>query len=213
MARTKPGTDHILKSKTRRNIWSWSVSFWSLHHMHLTFQFRPGPPPNPPKSAGNGRKWRPRSPQEKSNGRTPNKKHKIPSKSPPRKSCITCTGPKTPGPGPRRPAPCLGALGPDRQLPDWGLLLTYHMLRNSASGPVLGLPGHISDSNRESLKIGTPGRPKAGRRSDFDVFPTRIRQKSGPKDRFPARKHRCITPLVGSLAALRGRVSPYSTVA
>ncbi len=29
-ARTKPRTDHLVQVKTRRSIWSWSVSFWSL---------------------------------------------------------------------------------------------------------------------------------------------------------------------------------------
>ena len=49
--------------------------------------------------------------------------------------------------------------------------------------------GFRPDSNRESIKIG----PSAGRRSDFDAFPTRILPKSGPEDRFPARKHYCVT--------------------
>jgi hypothetical protein len=30
MARTKPGTDRTLQGKSRRRIWSWSVSSWSL---------------------------------------------------------------------------------------------------------------------------------------------------------------------------------------
>ena len=36
-------------------------------------------------------------------------------------------------------------------------------------------------------------RPKAGRRADFDVSLTRIRSKSSPETRFPARKHYCVT--------------------
>ena len=52
----------------------------------------------------------------------------------------------------------------------------YPMLCNSASGPEIGFPDRISaglqsarPQNRRS------GRPSAGRRADFDAFPTRIR--------------------------------------
>ncbi len=49
------------------------------------------------------------------------------------------------------------------------------------------------DSNQESLKIGpSAGRPSAGRRADFEAFPIRIRPKSGPQGRFPARKGYCL---------------------
>jgi hypothetical protein len=37
------------------------------------------------------------------------------------------------------------------------------------------------------------GRPKAGWRTHFDVFPIRIRPKSGPEARFPARRLHCPT--------------------
>ncbi len=37
------------------------------------------------------------------------------------------------------------------------------------------------------------GRPLAGRTSDFEVFQTRIRPKSGRETQFPDRKQYCIT--------------------
>ncbi len=60
-------------------------------------------------------------------------------------------------------------------------------------GYAIMLPGRKSSfragfrphSNRESLK--------AGRRADVDAFPIRMRPKSGPEARFPARKHHCVT--------------------
>ncbi len=70
----------------------------------------------------------------------------------------------------------------------------HSMLRTNASGPEIGLPGRIlvglppgKDRNRPS------GRPKAGRRADFDAFPVAVRPKSNPEGRFPARKHYCVT--------------------
>ncbi len=66
----------------------------------------------------------------------------------------------------------------------------YPMLSNNASGLEIGLPAQISagfysgkSQNRSS------GRPSAGRRADFDAFPTGIRPKSNLEARFPARKH------------------------
>ncbi len=71
---------------------------------------------------------------------------------------------------------------------------TYSMLRNTASGPEIGLPGRIlaglltgKDRNRPS------GRPKAGRRADVDALPEAVWPKSGPEGRFTARKHYCVT--------------------
>jgi hypothetical protein len=49
--------------------------------------------------------------------------------------------------------------------------------------------GFQPDSNREGLRIGL----SAGRRADFEVFPTRVRPKSGPEARFPVRKQSCVT--------------------
>ncbi len=46
--------------------------------------------------------------------------------------------------------------------------------------------GFRPESVRENIKI------KAGRRSDFEAFPTIIRPRSGPADRFPARKQYCV---------------------
>ncbi len=44
--------------------------------------FNSGPDlPAPPKSAGNGRNWRPRTPNGEPNGRTANNKYRRPSKS------------------------------------------------------------------------------------------------------------------------------------
>ncbi len=44
-------------------------------------------------------------------------------------------------------------------------------------------------SNRARIKISSP----AGRRADFERFPTRIWPKSGPEARLPARLHHCVT--------------------
>ncbi len=90
------------------------------------------------------------------------------------------------------------ALGMGNLGPDLGRLvgsrLLYFMLRNSASGPELGLPGRIfaallpgKHRNRSS------GRPSAGRRADFGAFPVAVRLKSGPEVRSSVRKHYCIT--------------------
>ncbi len=56
-----------------------------------------------------------------------------------------------------------------------GAVSIYPMLHN-ACGPEINLPGSIRpDPHRESLIIGPP----AGRMAAFDVFPPRIRPKSG----------------------------------
>ncbi len=56
--------------------------------------------------------------------------------------------------------------------------MSYSMLRNSASGPGIGLPGQIlagllpgKHRKRHS------GRPTAGRRADFGAFPVAVRPK------------------------------------
>ncbi len=58
---------------------------------------------------------------------------------------------------------------------------------NQVSGPDFGriLVGKVSKSALRQ----TEGRPEA----DFDAFPIRIRPKSGPEARFPARRHYCVT--------------------
>ncbi len=68
------------------------------------------------------------------------------------------------------------------------------MLRNSASGPEIGLPGRIlarllpgKHRNRSS------GPPKTGRVADFGSFPVAVRPKSGPEGRFTIWKHYCVT--------------------
>ncbi len=58
---------------------------------------------------------------------------------------------------------------------------------NRSSGPDVGRTLIGKPSNRPS------GRPSAGRRADFEAFPSRVRPKSGPEARCPARKHYCIT--------------------
>ena len=63
----------------------------------------------------------------------------------------------------------------------------YFMLRNSASVPDIGLPGGISAGTSQIRPSGRP-LPLAGRRADFEVFPIRIRPKSGPETRSPARQ-------------------------
>ncbi len=64
----------------------------------------------------------------------------------------------------------------------------------SVSGSEVCLPGRISADNLSGKLQNRPaGWPKAGRRGDFDVFPNRVRPKSGPETRFQARKHYCAT--------------------
>jgi hypothetical protein len=68
------------------------------------------------------------------------------------------------------------------------------ILCNSASGREIGLPGWISRGDYSGHPHTRPsGRPLAGRRADFEALPTRIRPKSGPEARFPARKQYCVT--------------------
>ncbi len=53
----------------------------------------------------------------------------------------------------------------------------YPMLHNNASGPKSGFRAEFwPDSNRESL---SSGRPKAGRRANFEALPVTIRPKYG----------------------------------
>ncbi len=66
----------------------------------------------------------------------------------------------------------------------------YFMLRNSASGPEIGLPGRILAG---LLPRKYQNRPSCGRRADFGVFPVAVRLTSGPEGQFPGRKHYCIT--------------------
>ncbi len=92
-------------------------------------------------------------------------------------------------------SPCKGAAEEEDQadgIPHFAIVRSWSTLCY-----VIVLPGSKSklragfrpDSNRESLKIGPP----AGRRADFGVFPVAVRPKSDPEDRFPARKHYCVT--------------------
>ncbi len=71
--------------------------------------------------------------------------------------------------------------------------LVYPLLCYSASGPEIWILGRI----RAGFWSGEPqdrpfGRPSAGPRAAFKILPIRIRPKSGPGARFPARKHHCI---------------------
>ena len=60
------------------------------------------------------------------------------------------------------------------------------------------LPGRRSGFRAGRFLVGgdqnqLSGRPKAGRRGDFDAFPMGILPKSGTETRFHARKHYCVT--------------------
>ncbi len=67
--------------------------------------------------------------------------------------------------------------GPPRTAVRLKCPFTYHMLCNSASGPEIGLPSRIS-AGFYSRKL--QNRPPAGRRTDFEAFPIRIRPESDP---------------------------------
>ena len=70
----------------------------------------------------------------------------------------------------------------------------YSMLHNSASGPEIGLPGWILAGLPPERHQNRPsGRPKAGRRADFYVFPVAVRPKCIPEGRCLDRKHYCVT--------------------
>ena len=72
----------------------------------------------------------------------------------------------------------------------------YSCLRHSeTSTPPKNLrkPTRIDPGKLLSNTRGMDHKPRAGRRADFEVFPTRIRPKSGPEARFPAQKHYCVT--------------------
>ncbi len=70
----------------------------------------------------------------------------------------------------------------------------YSMLRNTASGLEIRLPGRILAGLLHGKHRNRPsGRPSAGRRADFGAFPVAVRPKSGPEVRFPAQKHYCVT--------------------
>ncbi len=67
-----------------------------------------------------------------------------------------------------------------RRTGDRDIYRMYFMLRNSASGPEIRLPGRMLAA-------------KAGRMADVGAFPVAVRPKSGPEGRFRARKHDCVT--------------------
>ncbi len=70
-----------------------------------------------------------------------------------------------------------------------GSIFNYSMLRNTASGPEIGLPGRIL----AGLQLGNHRNQPSGRRTDLGAFPVAIWPKSGPEGRFTARKHYCVT--------------------
>ncbi len=71
---------------------------------------------------------------------------------------------------------------------------TYTMLGKTASEPEIGLPVRIPAAFYSGkLQKRPSGRPKSGRKADFEAFPTRIRLESGPVGRLPARRHYCVT--------------------
>jgi hypothetical protein len=67
----------------------------------------------------------------------------------------------------------------------------YSMIRDSASGPEIGLPGRIWAVLKEPKSALRPaeGWPK----DQSQCFPGSSPAKSGPEGRFPARKHYCVT--------------------
>jgi hypothetical protein len=61
------------------------------------------------------------------------------------------------------------------------------MLRNSASGSEIGLPGRILAGLLPGKHQNRPsGWPTAGRRADFGAFPVAVQPKSSPEVRFTA---------------------------
>ncbi len=73
-------------------------------------------------------------------------------------------------------------------------LVSYLMLRNSASGLEIGLPGLILAGLLQGKHGHRPsGRPKADRRPDFHAFQVAVRPKCGQEARFPTRKHHLAT--------------------
>ena len=73
-------------------------------------------------------------------------------------------------------------------------MFLYSMLRSSASGLEISLPGRILAGLLPGKHRNRPsGRPKAGWRADVGAFPVAVRPKSGPEGLFPARKHYCVT--------------------
>ncbi len=70
----------------------------------------------------------------------------------------------------------------------------YSMSRNNGSGPEIGLPGRILAGLVPGKHRHRPsGRPSAGQRTGFSVFPVAVRPISGPEGRFMARNHYCVT--------------------
>ncbi len=71
---------------------------------------------------------------------------------------------------------------------------SYPMLCNNASGSEIVFQGQISAGFLSGKLPNRPsGRPKAGRRADFEAFPIRIRPECVPEARFAARKRHCST--------------------
>jgi hypothetical protein len=113
--------------------------------------------------------------------------------------------------------PCGGAVyisQPRRMAVIWPRsTISFLMLRKTASGPEIVLRGWSS----AGFESGTPqnrppGLPKAGRRADSEVFPIRIRPKSGPEDLAPARKHLKHRPYGLPKAGRRTELRPGSTI-
>ncbi len=64
---------------------------------------------------------------------------------------------------------------------------------NSASGPEIWLPAQFSAGVLSGKPQHRPsGRTSAGRKAEFEAFPTTIQPTSGPEARVPARKQYCI---------------------
>ncbi len=98
--------------------------------------------------------------------------------------------------------------GPDRGLKwnkkrcgGWGTFVS----RRAFGSRRLLLPPRLVSRRSGKPQNQTSGWPKAGRRTDFDAVPTRIRPKSGPEARFPVRKHYCFTQGTAATFALSCR--------
>ncbi len=105
-----------------------------------------------------------------------------------RESLQKCGGLRPPPPGPARLQKCTPK-NPAR-LPSG----TQLMVRISSSGLEIGLPGRMS----AGFSSGKPqkrssGRPSAGRKTDLEVFPSRLRPKFSAAAQFLARKFYCVT--------------------
>ncbi len=82
---------------------------------------------------------------------------------------------------------------------------SYLMLRHTASGL-----DRVSEPDFDRILAGKPqhgpsGRPSAGRKADFEVFPSGVRPISSPEVRFQAGKHYCLTSGITKTSLVSGQ--------